>query len=87
VKDYKGMPIDGVIQILVNHIVYKMSLKKSLQSVVQFYKDSHKQNSNVSWNPGDANTQEFLQDVLAKGLEKIEEENEELSEDEDEDEQ
>jgi DNA replication protein DnaC len=85
VKDYKGMPIDGVIQILVNHIVYKMSLKKSLQNVVQFYKDSHKQNSNVSWNPGDVNTQEFLQDVLAKGLEKIEEENEEQPEDEDED--
>lgn len=53
VHKFPGMPIDGVILIVLNHSVYGMEIEKAINQALKFYRDSHKTNSNKSWTPGD----------------------------------
>ena len=53
VRKFPGMPIDGVILIVLNHSVYGMEIEKAINQAFKFYRDSHKTNSNKSWTPGD----------------------------------
>jgi hypothetical protein len=74
VQKLPGMPIDGVILIVLNHSVYGMEIETAINQALKFYRDSHKTNSNKSWTPGD---DDFGSD--GEEPEKIEEEYEEDS--------